>query len=347
MKKYYPILLSKEGELVALQNLSQNIKDGIAPVLEITADTLFKDGDYKNKIQDSLLESWAFEGNKIFVDFSYFTNTSGEIRAINRLLTYLLNNGVNACPVMSFNSDAAYIALVQRLIAAHNCEIGIRLNNAGGGFINYNPQIQTLLTSLNTTRRNTTIILDLGYSENANFNLLATIAYTTITGLNSVNDWVAIVVASGSFLSDLGGLPAPTTATSPAIVYRLPRYEWQIWTYLNTLQLPRTINYGDFGTKNPLYLPAAFEGSASIKYTRPTEFVIYRGRKGSEHRLSAGQYHVSANALIRSRDYSGRTFSWGDEQIYQIGNRDTNPGNAGSWVKISINHHITLLHSLL
>ncbi|WP_414649380.1 beta family protein, partial [Chitinophaga sp.] len=53
-----------------------------------------------------------------------------------------------------------------------------------------------------------------------------------------------------------------------------------------------------------------------------------------------------------SPDYSGLTFSWGDDridfyarQVLTDPNRKT--GNARSWVEISQNHHITLLHSLL
>ncbi|HKO81262.1 MAG TPA: hypothetical protein VJU78_12740 [Chitinophagaceae bacterium] len=156
-----------------------------------------------------------------------------------------------------------------------------------------------------------------------------------------------IIVASGSFLTDLGRLPAPPTINSPAIVYRLPRLEWNIWKALQAQKLPAPIKYGDYGTKHPYYLPAAFEGSSSIKYTVENDFVIYRGRKGSEHAKGGGQYNDSAKLLINSPDYSGQNFSWGDAKIYEIGNRIDKPGNPGSWVQISQNHHITILHSLL
>jgi len=113
------------------------------------------------------------------------------------------------------------------------------------------------------------------------------------------------------------------------------------------MPLPTAIKYGDYGTKHPYYIPAAFEGSASIKYTVVNEYVIYRGRKASDHSRGGVQYCDSSAALIATVDYLGRPFSWGDDEIFNRGNRVVNPGNAGTWVQISQNHHITLLHSVL
>jgi hypothetical protein len=222
-----------------------------------------------------------------------------------------------------------------------------RESNDTGGIIDFNDHVADMLKTIGTVAAKTSLLIDLGFVESTNDKMLAATAYTTIVSLPTPREWKEVIVASGSFLRDLGVLPGPATQNSQAKVYRLPRLEWTIWTTLRAKTLPTDVKYSDYGTKHPYYLPAAFEGSASIKYTKEKEFVIYRGKKASEHAKGGGQYNDSAKALISTSDYCGRGFSWGDNEIYEIGNRTDKPGNAENWVRISQNHHITFLHSLL
>lgn len=346
MKRYYPILLSKPGELIALSHLSNSVKSEITPIIEVV-DRLADANGYNQKLQETFTDLWSFDDNQLFLDFSLYPDVNGDISYIRRLFINLLKNGVNVVPVVMFTSEARYLALVQTLISNFDCDVCIRENNNGRGFINFNTELAAILAQLNTTPANSYIVIDLGFSETGNYNLLITVAHAAITALHNINDWKEIIVASGSFLPDLGSLAAPVTNTSAARVYRLQRFEWDIWTILNGLQLPREVKYGDYGTKHPYYLPAAFEGSCSIKYTTTHEYVIYRGRKASDHSKGGNQYNDSARSLIASADYYGQPFSWGDEEIFLIGNRKDKPGNAGKWVQISQNHHITTLHQLL
>jgi len=156
-----------------------------------------------------------------------------------------------------------------------------------------------------------------------------------------------VIVAAGSFPENLGSL-------NPAgRVYRLNRYEWGLWTSLQSNKgVKGTVKYSDYGTKYPYYSEANFQGSCSIKYTQEDDFVIYRGQISSNHPDGNGQYLTFSGQLIASSDYSGATFSWGDARIdfyaqQNISDPKRKTGNAGSWVEISQNHHITLLTSLL
>ena len=168
-----------------------------------------------------------------------------------------------------------------------------------------------------------------------------------VNSIANRGDYENVIISSGLFLDNLGSL-------NPAgRVYRLPRYEWQLWLTLQAQpDIEGTIKYSDYGTKHPIYSEAGFQGSCSIKYTVINEYVIYRGEISSNHPDGNGQYITFAGQLIASADYSGITFSWGDEridffasQLLTDPNRKT--GNAGSWVEISQNHHIALLISIL
>ena len=348
MKKYFPILLCKPGEITALSHLTQNVKDDIVPIIEVIGEGIIEsDGSYKSRLETDLINIWSFDDNKVFLDFSLLGDVDAHIPKIRRLFTNLMRNGVNVVPVVQFNSSPRYLTLIQNIIATHKCGLCIRENNNSGGFINYNAQVAAMIAQMNVTENETHLLIDLGFVEAANRNILATLAQLTINSLHNINNWATIIVSSGSFPTDLGGLPAPATNRSNALVHRLPRYEWDVWTVLNALNLPREIQYSDYGTKHPYFTPGGYEGSCSIKYTRTHEFLIYRGRKGSEHARGGNQYNDSASRLITSADFYGQPFSWGDDEIFQIGSRADRPGNAGKWVQISQNHHITVLHSLL
>lgn len=53
MKKYYPILLFKAGDLSALSNLSTNVKSEISPILQVL------EGTFPN-VESFLTNNWSF-----------------------------------------------------------------------------------------------------------------------------------------------------------------------------------------------------------------------------------------------------------------------------------------------
>lgn len=339
MKKYFPILLSKAGEITALKNLEQTVKNEIAPIIQVLPDAY-------ERIENFASEHWTFIGNQLFLDFSLsipLNNTR-----IRNTITNLSENGVNAIPVLQNNSHTNYINLVNSLINDGTISnVCIRISNASGGFLNINAQILNMLDRISADRNHVSILLDYGYINSDNYNTIATIATNNIAEINNANKYHNIIIASSSFLENLGSL------TPANKLYRRQRYEWNIWQTINSqLGLNGTVKYGDFGIKHPYYTQANFQGSCSIKYTLPNEFIIYRGEISSNHQQGNGQYIIFANRLIRSTDYSGVNFSWGDNRIdfyahQNLRDHRRKTGNAKSWVEIGQNHHITMLHSIL
>ncbi len=339
MKRYFPILLAKAGEFTALSKLDQNVKDEIAPVIQVLT------GNY-DRVETFASTNWSFADNELFLDFS-LCDPFDRPRT-RTLIVNLSNAGVNVIPVVQTNSDPRYLTLLQALITngtiSNAC---IRFSNGSGGFININAQVAVLLGALTITRNQTSILLDFGFVENHNYNMIAALAINTISGINHKPDYNNIIIASSSFLENL------STLVPAGRLYRLQRYEWNIWlTLLAQPGFTGLVKYADYGTKYPFYSEANFQGSCSIKYTLATEFIVYRGEISGNHPQGNGQYIVFADRLVNSVDYSGAAFSWGDAQIdFYASQVLTNPkrktGNATSWVEISQNHHITILHNLL
>ncbi len=340
--RYYPILLSKAGEFKAMQELSDLITNDISPVIEVIAGAI-------QRVETNLITNWAFDDNQILLDFSnYGEMERADITAIRNLFNNLIAAGVNAIPVIQQNSQAGYIALIRALITQHQCGVAIRTSNSSGGLNNFNAQVASLMVQVGTTRQSTILLIDLGYAEDHTYNILSALAIAILNAIPNPDEWMDIVVASGSFPVDVSHLLPPNQ------VHRIRRFEWDIWnTIIANPNLNRIVKYGDYGNKNPIYGgEGAFPGSCSIKYTTRNEFVIYRGGGAGDHPHGNGQYITFAARLILSPDYSGNTFSWGDTKINTIAhevvaNPKRKPGSATTWVEITQNHHITLLFSLL
>ncbi len=329
-----------------MRYLSQRVKEETCPVIEVLFDTL-------SGLETHLVTHWSFNGfnvtnaNSVILDFSLIDDLSGNVKVIKNLLETLFKNGVNAIPAVQENSPANYIAMVKGLTISYGCKICIRTSATSGGFLNYNVSINALTTGLGITPGNTILLIDLGYAEAHNYNLLAALAQSIIGGIPHINHWNQIVIASGSFPDNLSLLPVQ------AHPQYLHRYEWDIWLAIASLVSQHTnIKYSDFGTKHPFFSDVSFPGSCSLKYASVNKYVIYRGELAGSHIHGNGQFITHAQKLIRTADYSGHAFSWGDLRISEIAAQNVadpnkKPGSLETWVQISQNHHITLLHSLL
>jgi len=339
MKNYFPILLSKAGEFKALAKLSQNVKDEIAPIIQVIPDNF-------QRVEAFAITEWSFNGNSLYLDFS-LVEPFDRVTTRN-LIQKLVAAGVNVVPVIQSDSDPRHKTLLNTLMSTgYISDLCIRFSSSSGGFLHIDTQISNIMSAIAISRPNISLLFDFGYIEDHNYQLVAALAINTINNLAHNDEYDNIIVASGSFLENLSSLqPAGR-------LYRLQRYEWDIWQdILSQPGMQGLVKYGDYGTKYPYYSEANFQGTCSIRYTTPEEFIVYRGELSGNHALGNGQYLVFADRLVRSPDYSGSAFSWGDEQIDYyaaqlsvVGPRKT--GNATTWVEISQNHHITLLHSIL
>lgn len=351
MKKYYPILISKEGEMVCLRHLTQEVKDNVCPVIQVLKTTLLKLEDkkddasslvYDKSFEENLGIHWSFPGNKVILDFSLFDDLSKHIRTVKKLINNLIAKGVEVIPTVQINSPPVYLDLIQDLITSSNTQICLRASYKTG-IISFPNEVPDLLARISGKPNNAVLLIDLGVASETNKVMLAEMAVLTIQKLPK-NKWLDIVVASGSFPQDL------TYVTPSDKVHHLPRFEWEAWRELNKHQ--KGVKYGDYGTKYPVHSDAPYAGTVSIKYSTETSFVIFKGKLAKEHKHGNGQYITHAKKLVASDDYSGDDFSWGDSRILEISRQnledeETKPGNPATWVKISQNHHITLMDSLL
>lgn len=120
------------------------------------------------------------------------------------------------------------------------------------------------------------------------------------------------------------------------------RRELSLWAHVASERLPIRPIYADYGVIHPDFTDQtpSTHINGKIRYTEGSTFHIYRG-----HSLRQGdkfeQYRTLSSAVSRSRHYQGSSFSYGDRYIYECATGHSGTGNAGTWVLVDQNHHIT------
>ncbi|MGJ1439107.1 beta family protein [Sphingobacterium siyangense] len=337
MKKYYPIFVSKSGEFTALKKLSQQVKDGISPIIEVISNNY-------DRVLNFATNEWNFIDNELYLDFSLcFPYDDNETK---KLIEELISNQINVIPVLDKNSHLNYLTYIKTLFSHSKInKICFRLNNGEIPSSTIEHEIDLFLNKIGTNRKSLSLLVDFGIVGQHNYLTCAKECISIIESFKQ-NDLNSIIVSCGSFPQNLSSF------TPPNRLYTIKRYEWLFWLELQKhTDIRKLISYSDFGTKYPTYTEASFPGTCSIKYSTELEFLIYRGELSKLHRLGNGQFIGFASQLILNQNYYGRNFSWGDDRIFtiasQLNSLNQTPGNLETWVQISQNHHITLIHNLL
>ncbi len=354
MKKYYPIFISKKGELAAFQHIIHDVKGDICPVFEVISKSINKTSKdrkteevttkYNEAFEKYFITHWSFDGNQIILDFSCFQEIETNIFQINRFINSIIEKGVNVVLAIQHDSNTIYKELVKRFIKEKGCKICIRFTNLEKyGSTHPRLNVEDYMTEYGVNATKVILLIDLGFVTKEDYQEKSSLAYYAITFLPPFNNWADIVVASGSFPVDLSVFKDPG-------VYYLPRYEWQAWGLL--VEEFDFVRYGDFGTKHPAYDEVGHSGTISVRYTIQHDFLVHRGKKTGDHKDGHGQFINHAKAIVASTDYLGKDFSFGDALIEEksklpIIKDETATGNPTTWLTISFNHHVTLIHSLL
>ncbi|OYD41174.1 beta family protein [Sphingobacterium cellulitidis] len=339
MKKYFPLLLSKAGELNALKNLSDKVKDNISPILNVLQNS-------EEKIINFCSENWTFPNNQILFDFTHCDSITNY--SIFGLIDPLLLVDVNVIPVVSSYSSPKIINEICSLLTSNKVKkLAIRLIFENGDLNKIQNIIDEFIIKTNLSTKSILLLLDFGIVSLGTYPIYANFAKNKIQNLLNSTEYHEIIISSGSFPKNL------TPFVSQDAPHLLKRYEWLLWNEITSnLGLNISLKYSDYGTKHPIFEESNFLGTCSIKYSTENYFIIYRGEKSSNHKDGNGQYINYANLLIKSNNYPGSGFSWGDYRINEIASQISNtkkkkPGNSTSWVEISQNHHITLIEGLL
>jgi hypothetical protein len=337
---YVPVLRWKRGEWAALRTLSRAARARITPMIELMP-SAFTDTEPKltwdvptsiPRVVKQIAKSWGTR--------SLYLDCDRVLRALPnlppaQLMTALWASGrrwgLSFIPVARLHHPLSFKNALRDLMALVG-EICIRLEPVNLAAPNWPEHLSALLATLGARPQDAHLIFD--------YQATWPMDYQIIYRALDVTAWKSFTVIGGTFPRDL---------TAFAVGQHLyPRHEWTSWRtfILSQQRLPRLPTYGDYATQHAVYRepPDAANFSASIRYTTDDHWLIMRG----EGVFSAGspgfkQWPENALLLCDREEFCGRDFSDGDAYIWQAAFHRKTTGNAETWLRAGINHHLTFV----
>lgn len=349
---YIPILKTKRAEFSALEKLDKSISGKIIPLLEIEPVPIDPDTEVPDKSYNDMLVDFGKKTAKACAEISliYLDGLLIEERFIDPSDTYPIVNAINqtraaglrVIPVTSPTRNATYRKAIDSLVQDEVC---LRLTTTDLA----NPQLITAyINHLGLPLSSIDIVIDLRddlTEEKLNSGDLYTLAMGLVNNLNVLNGYRSIVLAGGSFPTDLSNISVG--------VYSQPRLEWLLWQdLLAGNELARKVIYSDYGVQHPDFsrLSTRFpSATASVRYTGDNDFWVFRGKVAT--RFGYEQYGKHSEDIVAHHEYPGPTFCAGDADIEAYAKEyaafKSSPtgsykfGSPEVWRRIGQNHHIT------
>lgn len=330
---YIPITKAKQGDLDALRHLNPEILSGTKPLIQIPqtpseVDTII------TRINAAL----ASKSATVYLDFGSVSNTENSLDYIQRIFNGI-DSSIRIIPVLYSNTSAEKLQIYAPFIA--NNGTCLRVKGLYGNNNTAN-EILTIINSFELIQSNVDVLLDYEYVNTRNIDDVANDCIHTVAALAGAG-YRSLGIASGSFMENLGSITADT-------VHEFPRTEHELYERVKN-HLEIDVFFSDYGNQHPLPgdVDINFAPSCSIKYTSDNSYVVFRGQQPGKVARGSAQYFDKVRLLVEHDCYDGPEFSWADRNIFERAETtdERHPGNAGTWVTITMNRHITKVHYMV
>ncbi len=346
---YVPILKGKEGEYAALEYLYPDLKALIMPLIEVPAIPYDFASEAPAKSLDEHISNIpgklhrACGAMPFYLDVPWFgeeERIANGKTALETILTALADFDSAPVPVVYRDSSSALKAAAGTYSASTGSGVCVRLLVEDfEDDIDLEGEVARLLAIVAPDDAPADLIIDLE-DLGSKAGTASLVARSVFSMLPCKARWRRMILAAASFPEDLSDVSAATVVT-------LPRLEWDLWKYLQKKRssLPRPeLIFADYAMAHPVGKsldPRTMRMSANIRYTTKDNWLVIKGRNVKQYGF--GQYFELSRLLVERPEYSGRAYSWGDTYIGDCADATQGPGNATTWRKVGVNHHITLV----
>lgn len=331
-RMYVPILKCKKGEQSALLNLKEDVKDKIIPLMEIP----YSSATTKKTIPELIESFWT--GRKFFFYFmpEWYDNSLEELQdtLFNEIMT-VVQNSKYAIPVIDLSVLSSFSGIDKILQNG----VAIRLRNNEFGQIE--DTLNPLFSNNILDRKNTDLVLDLQYVSEKDLFSKTAVLKSAFSDLDAAAEFRSIIISSVSFPKSISDLDVSQ-------IYHFKRMEVDIFTL--ALKLEKRFGfkyfYSDYGPSDneDVTFVIGMSPNFKIKYTTFEDFLCIKGLALKKGGLDISNVQQLAKILVDSSDFSGASYSWGDNKIYLLATKNYNsPGNLTTWVSYAMNHHITFI----
>lgn len=330
---YIPILKAKQSECIALGHLKTKIKPLIMPLFELQP----RENDrLLSRTIGQIERNWEKRLPLLLdLDKEYLSESPSEaIQNLLKTFRHAYSEGYRFVPVTGVNRGTAYQTALSSIF---NPDLGICFRLVNEDLLEpseLNNKLESLKSYFKVDLKLVDLLLDFGTFLPSQSGIIATLAEVIINNIEHINNFHRLILSATAFPANLQG--------TPQSVNTIPREEWRIWTALKrNTKLKRLPLFSDYTIVYPVFPELDFRFvkiAPKIKYATRNKWLFIRGEKGNWP-----GFRDVCQLLIQQPQYSGASFSWGDEYINECANSVEDTGNPQRWVTIGINHHLTLV----
>jgi hypothetical protein len=310
---YMPILKGKKGEFDALKELTFEDKSKILPLIEVPE----LGWDYVREVATTTLDkhleksakgiagAWI-ENYKIIIDCNLLDDfVSPGLPTIQYLFSKLATYKMNAIPSVLLDSSDAVLQSISQLVL-NGSWVCIRVKASTISDFDVNNEIDRIIQTVNVSMDKVILLLDMEYFDFNQLGSAQIVSTTLIKNIRDIKDFGMFFLSITSFPINLSGI----SGNSIAEIYRI---ETSLYDFLDAKSntLPRMPMYSDYCISNPQVDdvdPRIMTMSASIRYTTPKYWLIFKGRAIKTH--SFDQFYSLSSQVVERPEYSGEEFSW-------------------------------------
>lgn len=345
--KYMPILKWKQGERIALKNMTAAQWADTVPLVELLPIVATPDPagiraalrPYLDKVGKEMMAA-IDDSVPLVIDIRYLAPAyAHQARLLRTVCSYLQRTTERqVIPVITQATLADTLVEVQTLEGFDEYVLRVvsPFNSADAVI-----DLVKLCVSANLPKKKLHLLVD-------QFSIVGETASAKWTAvqpyLNSAlaSSCATTTLAGGSFPINLVGIKQG--------VHDLPRVEWQIWKLLRKNATFAEVRFSDYTVSNPALAPdidpLQVNPSVAIRYAADGFWRLFKA--GGFKKGKPDQYKNLSKLLLTDAVYSGATFSYGDKQYDKAANDPkAGNGNPSSWRRDATSHHVVLTASAL
>jgi hypothetical protein len=347
-KHYVPAIRWRQGEYLALQELTDAQRRRMTPLVDIPPVPWDYEEDAPSKtidqhlarVPDQMERAWGLR-EPIFIDLGLLdpeVRTAGGLHPLNALFRLLEERGVRTVPVTGSERDNDYQTAVRDAAARNGRGAAIRLTPDDVSEDDLMDRAGETREIIQTELDETDLILDFGNIQADQVGLVSRLAGNAIRSIPDVNDYRSLTLLSGAF-------PINLADVTPGLGL-IPRADWDLWLQVRTRARSRIPAFGDYTATHPDQQemdPRIMQMSASIRYATESHWLIARGRSVRSPRFGGfSQFNDLARLLTQQPQFTGHRFSWASDFIEACAAGGPT-GNPATWRKVATNRHMVLV----
>lgn len=328
--RYLPMLRSKSGEVVALENLQAADKARLFPVIHVAEKP-------PATFVPSMIKAWS--GRAMALDGLFNMNLTGSGTLYTSMFRELGKGGVLVMPSVEVAAPQQYVNVITPLVGRYieGVTVKAKLKDVSAAVSWIGAQGWPL--------KNVDLVIDASYVADFDPTMLAKLVVQEITQhIAPVKGWRSVTLAAAAAPKDHGALPRGRTD--------LPRRDWELWNKVQGA-VGIALDYGDYGISHPdMTEPpgiAMSSATVSVRYTTDKNWIVIKGRQtsGQQGQPMGVQYRSHAKTLASDGQFGKPIQTWGDQRIKQIAGGAPKSGSRPIWVQIAVNRHLGLVAAQL